>query len=159
MTSTESPGARARGLILILGLLAVSGCGGPSDGFERFPVQGAITLDGKPLKSGTVMFIAQQQGASGSADVADGAFQLAGADGLSPGSYRVEVYSIQPTGKKVPSADDPATLVEETANLVPKQYNTQSTLKAEVPPGGPKEPLTFTLSGTPAKASRRTSGS
>ncbi|MHC5540394.1 hypothetical protein ACYOEI_19410 [Singulisphaera rosea] len=155
MTSTESPWAPVRGLAFALGLLAFAGCGGPTAGLERFPVKGTITLDGKPLKSGTVMFIAQQQGASGSVDVADGAFLLAGADGLSPGSYRVEVYSIQPTGKKVPSSDDPATLIDETANLVPKQYNTQSTLKAVVPPGGPKEPLSFALASVVAKPTRR----
>jgi len=155
VTSIETLRRSVRALVAVLGLLATAGCGGPSDGFERFPVEGAITLDGSPLKTGTVTFIPQQQGASASAEVTDGAFRLSVSDGLSPGPYRVEVYSVQPTGKKVPSADDPKTLVDETANLVPKPYNVQSTLKADIPPGGPKEPLKFSLSSAVAKGSKR----
>ena len=95
------------------------------------------------------------QGASASAEIADGAFRLRGDDGLSPGPYRVEVFSIQPTGKKVADAENPGTLVDETANAVPRRYNVDSTLKAEIPAGGPKEPLSFALTGAPAKATRR----
>ena len=155
MTSIETPARPARTLALLLGLAAIAGCGSESDSFERFPVEGKVTLDGAPLKSGTVTFIAQRQGASATADVADGAFRLGRSAGLSPGSYRVEVYSIQPTGKKVPSAEDPKALVDETTNLVPRSYNVQSGLKADIPPGGPKEPLTFGLATAPAKRATR----
>jgi len=157
VTSIERP--RPAGLFLSaalgFGLLAIVGCGGPADGFARFPVEGTVTLDGKPLKSGTISFNALQHGASSSGEISDGAFRLRDADGLSPGPYRVEVYSIQPTGRKIPSADDPGTLVEQTVNLVPKTYNVDSTLKAEIPTGGPKEPLSFPLVGSPAKSARR----
>jgi hypothetical protein len=135
--------------------MAVAGCGGSADGFERFPVDGTVSLDGAPLKSGTITFIAEQKGASSSIDVKDGEFHLGRSDGLSPGPYRVEVYSIQPTGKKVPSAEDPKTLVDETTNLVAKQYNVDSQLKAEIPAGGPREPLTFSVSGALVKRAAR----
>ena len=91
----------------------------------------------------------RDQGASSTGEVVDGKFRLSGDDGLSPGPYRVEVYSIQPTGKKVPDAEDPKTLVDATANIIPDRYNLQSTLKVELPPGGPKEPLSFPLTGAP----------
>ncbi len=137
MTSIEPPRLRARGLAgLALALLALAGCGAPSDGFERFPVEGVVTLDGEPLKAGTITFNARGQGASSSGEIADGKFQLSAADGLSPGPYRVEVYSIQPTGRKFPDAEDPNMLVDATANIIPGRYNVESTLKIELPPAG-----------------------
>lgn len=161
MTSTECLRPRQRGSKLILGFVLLAstaggGCGGSSaDGFSRFPVEGTITLDGKPLKTGTITFNALEQGASSSGPIVDGAFRLVDDDGLSPGPYRVEVYSLQPTGKKVPHADDPATLIDETVNVVPKSYNVNSILKAEITPGGPKEPLSFPLVTASAKHSKR----
>jgi hypothetical protein len=138
-------------LAAALGLLAAAGCGGPADPFERFPAEGAVTLDGAPLKAGTILFVPEKEGAASTADVKEGAFRLAKSEGLSPGPYRVEVYSVRPTGKKVPGGDDPQTLVDETVNVVPRHYNVQSTLKAEVPPGGPAAPLSFALSSAPLK--------
>jgi hypothetical protein len=144
-----------RTLAFLVGLAAGAGCGGNSDGFQRFLVDGTVTLDGTPLKSGVITFIAQDQGATSSIDVTDGAFHLGKSDGLSPGPYRVEIFSIQPTGKKVPSSEDPQTLVDEMTNLVPKQYNVQSKLKAEIPPGGLKESLPFTLLSVRASRAKR----
>ncbi len=158
MTRTDpTPPRRRAGLAIGYGLLLLlaAGCGKPGDGFSRFPVEGTVTLDGKPLKSGTITFNATGQGASSSGEIAEGAFKLSGDDGLSPGPYRVEIYSIQPTGKKVPSAEDPGTLVDETTNVVPKQYNASSTLTTEIPAGGPKEPVAFPLVSTPAPGKRR----
>lgn|GEM_PF-497906 len=141
------------GFLVLNGLLA--GCGGSGDGFARFPAEGTVTLDGSPLPSGTISFNALQQGASASTEIVNGAFRLRGDDGLSPGPYRVEIYSIQPTGRKVPDSDDPKTLVDERVNVVPRPYNVHSTLKAEIPPGGPKEPFTFPIVGSSARKSRR----
>lgn len=141
---------------LALALAAIAGCGGPADGFERFPVEGTVTLDGAPLKAGTINFIAQQEGASSTAEVEGGAFRLDGDDGLSPGPYRVEIFSVQATGKRVPDADNPGTLVDEITNVVPQRYNVQSTLKAEIPPGGPEGPLPpFALTGAPDRRPKR----
>ena len=143
---------RAPAAVLVI---TIAGCGGPADGFERFPAWGTVTLDGQPLKSGTISFVALQQGASSSGPIVDGAFKLSGNDGLSPGPYRVEVFSMQTTGKKIPSGDDPSSLVDETINAVPKQYNVDSTLRTEIPAGGPKDPLAFPLVSTPAKKGQR----
>lgn len=134
--------------VVAIGLATgIAGCGAPSDGFARFPVEGKVTLDKQPLKVGTINFIAKGKGASATAEVADGSFRLGADDGLSPGAYRVEVFSLQPTGRKVPNADESGTLVDETSNVIPEQYNVRSTLSTEVPPGGPKEPLSFDLNG------------
>lgn len=134
---------------------AAWGCGGSGDGFAHFPVRGTVQLDGRPLKAGTITFTPEGPGASGSAPVADGAFALEGADGLSPGAYRVEVYSVQPTGRKVANPDDPEVQVDETRNLVDRRYNVDSTLKAEIPAGGPAAPLSFEVASPGPGSSKK----
>ena len=154
MTRTD---ARASLRIWAVALAACWGCGGAGDGYQRFPVQGTVQHDGKPLKSGVITFIPGGAGAAGAADVVDGAFSIPAAEGLSPGAYRVEVYSIQPTGRKIPSSDDPTVQVDETTNIVARNFNAATTLKAEIPPGGPKEPLAFQVTSPGPEAKKRAS--
>lgn len=152
MIRTEHIGRLSRGarvvrvFALCLSPLAASGCGAPADGFERFPVEGTVTLDGKDLDSGTINFLAVDKGASASGEIAAGRFRLPQRDGLSPGPYRVEVYSVQATGRKVPDPEDATKLVDERLNVVPERYNIRSELKADIPGGGAREPLLFPLS-------------
>lgn len=76
-------------------LLAV-GCGGGSEISDgRVPASGTITLDGKPLESGSVGFLGEG-GASGVGIVKNGGFsvsQSANSTGIMPGSYKVTVTS------------------------------------------------------------------
>ena len=41
----------------------------------------------------------------------------------------------KPTGKKVPTPGDPGTTMDETAQVIPPQYNTQSKLTADIKSG------------------------
>jgi hypothetical protein len=131
--------------LLVLGVLSVGGCGSSSDGFERFPVEGVVTLDGKNVDTGTINFVATGNGPSESSEIADGRFRLSRNRGLSPGNYRVEVYCVKPTGRKVADPDNPPQLIDETTNIVPLRYNIESKLTAEIPAGGPSQPLSFAL--------------
>ena len=40
-------------------------------------------------------------------------------EGPGPGAYKVEIVSVQPTGKQVKSPDDPTATIEEVRNLIP----------------------------------------
>lgn len=142
MTPTD---ARRRALVL-LAALGLAGCGAEGDGFERHPVKGTVLHDGQPLKAGTINFIPEGAGASGTGEVVDGAFSLDAADGLSPGGYRVEVYSSQATGRKIPNPDDPGATIDEVLSMVDRRYNVASTLRADIPPGGAPPPLSFEVS-------------
>jgi hypothetical protein len=158
VTRTDRPSRR----LAILAVLAAAcwGCGGGGDdGFEHYAVKGTVRLDGEPLKTGLIMFIPGGRGAASLGDVVDGAFAIDAANGPSPGEYRVEVNSIQPTGRKIENADDPGSQMDETANLVDSRFNSASTLKVTIPPGGPREPLAFDVTSPPrpgaAKKKRR----
>ena len=123
------------GLGLVCAMLA--GCGAESDPEldKLVPVSGKVTLDGKPLPRGTVVFHADNA-AQGYAEIrSDGSYRVKTGDqrGLMPGTYRVTITAY----KTLPStaADDPEEPVPDL--LTPPRYNKPDTsgLVAEVQPG------------------------
>jgi len=131
---SETRGAEVRWIVAVGAALAlVAGCG-PSDGIARVSVSGKVTLDGKPLPSGQIVFLPEQTGPSASAAIHDGAYTIGASEGPAAGSHRVEVYSVQPTGRMIPNPDDATQKVEETRSVIPTRYNANSMLRAEVKP-------------------------
>jgi hypothetical protein len=117
-------------------MLAITGCGKEDDGFRRVPVSGKVTLDGKPLESGTISLVPLQAGPAAHGKVAGGTYSIARSDGRAAGSYRVEVYSVQPTRRRVADGDTPGELIDEARNVIPERYNIRSELRADVKPDG-----------------------
>lgn len=126
-------------IVLGLGLLLV-GC---NRGLQVAPVAGRVTLDGKPLKFGSVMM---QSGSGGQAAIGeiqpDGSFVMSTfrpEDGAIVGQHRIRVTCF--------SAQDPA--VRATAGdtlgklLIPQKYTvfSASGLTADVPAEGLPELL------------------
>src|SRR5260370_23138369 len=77
----------ADGLVGCL-VLALAGCGGPE------PVQGKVTMNGKPAAGATVVFIPEGGGPEAGAQTdEEGNFRLTGTktEGITPGVYRVTV--------------------------------------------------------------------
>lgn len=133
-------------LILVSGLLLASGCAGGSKVPDLVEVSGAVSLDGKPLPDATVTFIPQvQEGqevrpASGATDES-GEYSLhysTTESGARPGRYKVAISTFRPDGE-----DRDGNEVLGAPETVPSVYNTQTTLTAEVKPGG--SPLDFAL--------------
>ena len=132
-------------LALIAVLACAVGCSGKTDGWNRSAVQGGITLDGKPLQTGTITFfpIGGTKGPAAGGEIVAGEYSIPVEQGPVVGTNRIEVRSVQKTGRMVPSptaveADGPyveGRLVEEFADVVPKRYNTYSGLEREVAPG------------------------
>ncbi len=60
-------------------------------------------------------------------------------EGPGPGKYRVEIYSVQPTGKQVADRGLSNELVDEMRNVVPRRYNIDSGLRAEIKSAGDQE--------------------
>jgi hypothetical protein len=59
------------------------------------------------------------------------------------GRQRVEIRAPRKTGKMIPAPMEPGKTVEEIAESIPKQYNSESTLEEEVKAG--KNVLNFEL--------------
>ena len=128
----------------------VAGCGS-----GLAPVQGIVTLDGKPLPNASVLFISQEPGgqdASGFTD-AHGVFQLStyrpgdGAlPGAQPGRYKVTVHYSEPgqvpanlkTAQAVQKAATQAARAHKASIVVPAVYSRpdKTNLEQKVPAGG-----------------------
>jgi hypothetical protein len=132
----------ARGTALLTIALAVAGCGGVKDGIEREPVSGKITLDGKPLDDAQITFAPEQgddPSAGAGAAIKVGTYSLSRGEGPAVGSHRVSIWARRPTGKKIPSDDQPGTSFDETRETLPDRYNARSSLKADIKKGGPNQ--------------------
>jgi len=133
-------------------LLAVVGCG--TKGPVPVPVSGTVTLDGKPIAKGAVMFVPQFSGqpAHGLTDE-EGRFSLGTikkGDGAMEGRYQVTVilnevqgFIADPKNKDVSGGIAAGGL--KTKWIIPQKYSDTKTsgLTAEVKRG--MEPLRFDL--------------
>ncbi len=128
----------------VMGCLALSsalfaGCGG-SDGLPRESVSGVVMLDGQPLPSGSIQMLPvdSKVGVAGGAVIKDGKFEIGREQGLIPGQYRVVINSGQ-EATPPPSGEPPGPIAAADAakEIIPAQYNAQTTLTADVKAGTP----------------------
>ena len=85
-------------LVMVLELVAsviMAGCGGADDELPRESISGTVTLNGEPLKAGSIQFQPTGQGGgnAGSATITDGNYSIAKVEGLVPGKYLVLITS------------------------------------------------------------------
>lgn len=136
----------------VLGTIVFTGCGG--SGPRLTPVEGTVTLDGKPLANKSLMFTPIENtaghGAGGSSD-AEGRYTLKAVvpgatkdyPGIPPGRYRVTVFESMISGgaSGEEEGDEPAVAVgpgmSGGRSEIPAIYGTeQSPLVLEVPESG-----------------------
>jgi hypothetical protein len=117
-------------------LLAASAAGCAKVTSSGYSASGDVTSKGKPLGYGTIEFVPEASGAlRAGAEVRDGKYTLPNPPGLAPGRYKVRISSIKgsdPRGQAVPDAHlgNP-----DAKEQIPKKYNEETTLQAEVKPG------------------------
>jgi hypothetical protein len=119
---------RRLGLFGMLSLcIAIGGCKRHSKLPPTYPAQGTVALDSKPLADGVITFISPETGDLQALDIKNGKFE----GQIRPGTRRVEIRAYRPRkGPKKP-------LEPPLSNYLPKRYNAESTLSAEVTPSGP----------------------
>lgn len=126
------------------GCLLMSGCGG-SDAAPRVAVEGAVTLDGKPLDGVTIRFVPKQTGQGAATLLVDGQFKLDATAGPTAGEHLI-VFS--PPTPELPQAIEAMQAGQRdplNARTVPLKYQTPGQLQATVTETG-NEPLHFELS-------------
>ena len=130
-------------------MLLLTGCGSSN----RAGVTGLVTLDGKPLEGGVIGFFPAKgnKGPTAGAVITNGRYEINAAKGVPVGANRVNIKSMQKTGRKIPG---PRGETDELANVVPPGYNTDSTLVCDIQPGSNE--LNFELKGrVPIETIRR----
>ena len=111
-------------------LMLLAGCGGDS---RRRAIDGAVTLDGAPLAKGYISFRPEigSPGPTAGSEVVDGKYSISTEGGTFVGKFRVEITASRPSGRKIPDRFT-GQLVDEYAQYLPVEYNTDSKLTAEV---------------------------
>ena len=114
--------------------LAVAGC---DSGDRQLAVSGAVSLDGKPLPEGQIVFEPQDSGRMGVGLIVDGRYSIPEVRGVLPGDYIVRITAERPSGRMVaPGAYEvDQKPVELTEQYLSPKYNAASKLRAEVQPG------------------------
>ena len=131
------------GRLCAIGLVALLvGCGRE----PRVPLDGTVTLNGRPLEKGYIHFspLAGTDGPSAGANIVDGKFTVPGHGGPFAGKFRVEITAADLTGRKVPNRSGTA-MVDEYVQALPARYNTESQLQADITAHGPNR-FDFALS-------------
>ncbi|VTR99495.1 hypothetical protein [Tuwongella immobilis] len=130
---------RLRWSVAALILMTAIGCGGGTNALDaRTTVTGNVTLDGQPLPEGTISFDANDGAAPGNATIVNGAYKLEARPGKN--IVKINSYKVDP---KIKPSNDPIRPVDNRVNVIPKRYNVQSELTAEV---GDKTSFDFSLS-------------
>lgn len=117
-------------LASMLAIAFFLGCGDSTPKVKVTAVKGTVTLDGKPMPDGELIFALAGQ-APVVMDVKSGVYS-----GNAPvGNHKVEVrvFKVGP-----PMSTDP-TKAPTKVNSLPDRFNNTSTLKAEVTASGPNE--------------------
>jgi hypothetical protein len=126
-----------KGLLLALlfagAAIGVSGCGGP----PRASVRGDVSFDGKPIETGTIEFYpADGKGQTAGTAIKDGKYEIPDA---SVGPMKVRVTSSVVVGKhKVYEGVADSPYAEDVRQIIPKEYNTETTLQVDLK-AGPNE--------------------
>jgi len=116
-----------------VGFIAITGC---SPGDNRQALKGTVTWQDSPLPKGVITLYPKGDGSTVGCEVIDGKFSIAESNGATPGKYRVEILAFRPTGKSEFDIDQNKKVsIEE--QFLPKQFNSSSTLEAEVVAGKP----------------------
>jgi hypothetical protein len=132
-----------RHIILAIGLtlgLSLAGCGGGEDSLPRLAISGRVTLDGKPLEHGSITFTPADAGradaTTAGASISDGSYSVAQAGGPTPGNYRVAILGAEEGSAPAPGERPTRSAVAKSP--IPEEYNTRSSLKAEIKADGSK---------------------
>jgi hypothetical protein len=132
------------GLVMSVGFVGCFGSG--DDNLPRQAVSGTVTLSGQPLAQGRIQFEPSSPEAKTPAggEIKDGAFKIPRDQGPTPGDYRVMITSSAPRTPGVdtsPGAEPPPgskakmPQIGPSPELIPKQYNSKTTLTAKVDAG------------------------
>jgi hypothetical protein len=121
-------------------LVLLSGCGG--DPLGRLPISGSVSLDSAPLEKGTINFhpVDSSTATAAGGPVTAGKFAFERQKGLAAGKYRVTVNAPKPgTGGTVVEGAMPGDTVAPPVELIPPDWNTNSTQTVEVQSSGKNE--------------------
>ncbi len=135
MRLTVRTGIRV-GFSIVLAWLVSLGCEPKTKDVKRVRISGKVTLDGKELPTGTIVFDPENGEAPAVMNILDGRYE-----GLAAvGKNRVRIAAIRKTSMKEKMGfDGPGYDSEVEENALPPRYGDKSEIVREVTPEGPNE--------------------
>jgi hypothetical protein len=101
------------------------GCSGPAPP-RRGKIQGTVTLDGKPVASANIRFIAlEETGINVLARVKDGVYEVPEGEGPVKGKYRIE-FSVPGPVRRLENPDIPGAWLDVPRETLPARYHRES---------------------------------
>lgn len=126
----------------LLSAVSLTGCGGEEPAGN--PVTGTVTFQGKPLDQGSIEFSpAAGQGTMSGATITNGEYTIPAESGLKPGKYDVRISSVE-GGATVDPNEMPGEAKMTAKERIPPEYNSKTTLTAEVKDSGENK-IDFTI--------------
>lgn len=110
-------------LTIVFTMLVFAGCSGKDEGPKLYPVTGTVTLNGKPLQSGSIVLDPKDgKGKPVGGGIENGSFTL----DAPLGEKIVRISAMKSTGKKDQYGED------VTESLIPEKFNRLSELTETV---------------------------
>ena len=125
-------------VVFVLGVV-VAGCGGATDGLPREAVSGTVTFKGQPLDVGSISFRPTTTSVAAESLIEKGSYSISRDQGLVPGKYKVLIFAREGSEPKRAEGVAPGSeprQKQRPADLIPPEYNSATTLTAEVTAGG-----------------------
>ncbi len=114
--------------------LILGGAGCSRDEVVRASVDGNVTFDGKPVESGTILFIPEPGvvGPPVQVMIENGKYASPESSGPTVGQNAVQIFAVRKTGRilKIEGQES-----AEEVQYIPKKYNDESTEKVEIQSG------------------------
>jgi hypothetical protein len=109
-------------LLIAMPVVAFAGCTSQD---SKCNLEGSVTVDGQPLKSGLIRFLPiDGQSATADATISDGSFRAI----LPPGDKRVEITAPKVVGRRKAYDTPDSPVVDIIEELLPARYNARSEL-------------------------------
>ncbi len=146
--------------VVAVALVLSTGCGGGTsyEGAERAAVSGSVTLDGEPLPYGSILFLGQGENRMASGVIQDGSYAITEAQGPNLGEYTVQISGSAEAPLEPLDGDEDEEDEDENApdpdeadtgpEIVPAQYNEDSTLKVTITAGENTYDVPMTTGGS-----------
>ena len=140
MENHHGPDRHAWLSVLACLVLSVSLAGCAKSGGEPCSVTGTVTLNAEPISTGTIVFEPMGHGgARGGAKITDGQYQIATDGEMWAGTFTVRIIGFRETGKTMARfetiGDESGQDVAEFEKIVPRKYNSESTLQVTLNAG------------------------
>jgi hypothetical protein len=121
--------AKLGGILALLVVLAIGGCGGSGP----MEITGTVTFAGQPVENGAIEFEPSDgKGPLAAGVIKDGRYTLQ----VMPGPKRVRIEGFKVIGRRQFTPGNPASpMVDITEPIVPERFNTKTTLTHEITRG------------------------